>query len=197
MNLYYRDNCQPQDKEPCKYDLSDGFLYNCQYQILICITCGSMVQPGTRSLYSHLNTIHQITGAACKTLIERFSQYELCRFSQLCIPNQKVAQIQGLPVYKGFRCRYLKAYPDLLFLDCTYKTNKYGMPLLNMININACQQSFCIAFAFLNSEAKQDFIWALDRLRSLYKLCNTRFPSIILTDRNKAYMNAVESCFPS
>ncbi|KAK7586284.1 hypothetical protein V3481_009030 [Fusarium oxysporum f. sp. vasinfectum] len=62
---------------------------------------------------------------------------------------------------------YLKAYPDLLFLDCTYKTNKYGMPLLDMIGVDACQRFFCIAFAFLNGEAEQDFIWALDRLRSL------------------------------
>jgi hypothetical protein len=92
---------------------------------------------------------------------------------------------------------YLKAYPDLLFLDCTYKTNKYGMPLLDMIGVDACQRSFCIAFAFLNGEAEQDFIWALDRLRSLYELCNTRLPSVILTDRDKACMNAVESCFPS
>jgi hypothetical protein len=88
---YYRDNCQPQDKEPCKSlnvtlhtwkrasspesperapkrvktalggentnDLSDGFLYNCQYQILICITCGSMVQPvWALSLFSIVHT---------------------------------------------------------------------------------------------------------------------------------------------
>jgi hypothetical protein len=63
-----------------------------------------MVQPETRSLYSHLNTIHRITGAACKTLIESFGWYQLHHFSQLCIPNQKVAQIRGLPVYKGLRC---------------------------------------------------------------------------------------------
>ncbi|KAF5703902.1 transposase [Fusarium mundagurra] len=62
---------------------------------------------------------------------------------------------------------YLQAYPDLLFLDYTYKTNKYGMPLLNMIGVDACQRSFCIAFAFLSGETEQDYLWALDRLRSL------------------------------
>ncbi|KAM6513667.1 hypothetical protein FALCPG4_18973 [Fusarium falciforme] len=92
---------------------------------------------------------------------------------------------------------YLQAYPDLLFLDCTYKTNKYGMPLLDMIGVDACQRSFCIAFAFLSGETEQDYLWALDRLRSLYELCNTRLPSVILTDRDKACMNAAEICFPS
>ncbi|KAF4946565.1 hypothetical protein FGADI_11079 [Fusarium gaditjirri] len=92
---------------------------------------------------------------------------------------------------------HLQASPDLLFLDCTYKTNKYGMPLLDMIGVDACQRSFCIAFAFLSGETEQDYLWALDRLRSLYGLCHIRLPSVILTDRDKACMNAAEICFPS
>lgn len=91
---------------------------------------------------------------------------------------------------------YLQAYPDLLILDCTYKTNKYKMPLLDMIGVDACQRSFCIAFAFLSGEAEEDFIWALDRLRSMYDLCGASYPSVILTDRCLACMNAVAHCFP-
>lgn len=33
---------------------------------------------------------------------------------------------------------YLQAYPDILLLDCTYKMNKHGMPLLDMIRVDAC-----------------------------------------------------------
>ncbi|KAH7461505.1 hypothetical protein FOMA001_g18980 [Fusarium oxysporum f. sp. matthiolae] len=92
---------------------------------------------------------------------------------------------------------YLKAYPDLLFLDCTYKTNKYGMPLLDIIGVDACQRSFCIAFAFLSGESEEDYTWALDRLRSMYELCGAALPSVILTDRCLACMNAVARCFPT
>lgn len=92
---------------------------------------------------------------------------------------------------------YLKAYPEVLLLDCTYKTNKNGMPLLDMIGIDACQQSFCIAFAFLSGETEADYTWALDRLKSLYKQCDTSLPLIILTDRCLACMNAVSNLFPS
>jgi hypothetical protein len=28
--------------------LADGFIYNAQYQILICVSCGSMIQPGVK-----------------------------------------------------------------------------------------------------------------------------------------------------
>lgn len=92
---------------------------------------------------------------------------------------------------------YLKAYPDILFLDCTYKTNKYGMPLLDIIGVDACQRSFCIAFAFLSGESEEDYIWALERLRSMYELSGARLPSVILTDRCLACMNAVSRCFPA
>lgn len=92
---------------------------------------------------------------------------------------------------------YLTAYPDLLFLDCTYKTNKYGMPLLDIIGVDACQRSFCIAFAFLSGESEGDYIWALERLRSMYKLYGARLPSVILTNRCLACMNAVSHCFPT
>ncbi|KAL2891664.1 hypothetical protein HOO65_011022 [Ceratocystis lukuohia] len=92
---------------------------------------------------------------------------------------------------------YLQAYPDILLLDCTYKTNKHEMPLLDIIGVDACQRSFCIAFAFLSGETEEDYFWALDRLKSLYEACNVRPPSVILTDRCIACMNAVDTCFPS
>ncbi len=92
---------------------------------------------------------------------------------------------------------HLKAYPELLFLDCTYKTNKYEMPLLDIIGVDACQRSFCVAFAFLSGENEEDYIWALGVLRSFYELAGARWPAVILTDRCLACMNAVSRCFPT
>jgi hypothetical protein len=53
---------------------------------------------------------------------------------------------------------YLQDHPDLLLVDCTYKTNRYGMPLLDMIGVDACNKSFCIAFAFLPGEQEEDYL---------------------------------------
>jgi len=33
---------------------------------------------------------------------------------------------------------YLQAYLDILLLDCIYKINKYGIPLLNIVRVNTC-----------------------------------------------------------
>lgn len=53
---------------------------------------------------------------------------------------------------------YLRAYPELRLLDYIYKTNKYGIPLLDMIGIHIAQWSFCIVFAFLSGETEEDYI---------------------------------------
>lgn len=71
------------------------------------------------------------------------------------------------------------------------------MPLLDIIDVNACQQSFYIAFAFLSGKGEEDYMWALEHLRSLYKTCNSRLPSVILTNRWLACMNAAAACFPT
>lgn len=52
---------------------------------------------------------------------------------------------------------YLQTYPDLLLLDYTYKTNKYGMPLLDIIGVDAYERSFYVAFTFLSSETEEDY----------------------------------------
>lgn len=70
------------------------------------------------------------------------------------------------------------------------------MPLLDIVGVDACQRSFCVAFAFLSGEEEVDYIWALERLRSMYELCGAKLPSVILTDRCLACMNAVMRCFP-
>ena len=89
---------------------------------------------------------------------------------------------------------YLQCNPDVLLLDCTYKTNKYDMPLLDMVGVDSCQRSFCIAFAFLSGESEDDYTWALQHLRSLYQ---RDLPSAILTDRCIAAMNAAAIWFSS
>lgn len=108
--------------------------------------------------------------------------------------NQRVTAI--LFAHPG-SLQYLQAYPDLLLLDCTYKTNKYQMPLLDMVGVDACQRSFCIAFAFLSGEQEGDYAWALQRLRSLYEVCDAGLPSVVLSDRCIACINAIETVFPS
>ena len=72
------------------------------------------------------------------------------------------------------------------------------MSLFDMIEIDAAQQSFCIAFAFLSDETETDYIWALKQLKSLYEqCCNNILSAIILTNCCFTLINAVSNLFLS
>jgi len=70
------------------------------------------------------------------------------------------------------------------------------MPLLDMIGVDATGSSFCIAFAFLNGKTEEDYNWAFERLRTLYKQCGGVLPFVILTDRYLTAMNTASNLFP-
>ncbi len=55
----------------------------------------------------------------------------------------------------------LEKYPDVLFVDCIYKTNKDNMPLYILSRITACNKSFYIGFAFLWHEEKDSYGWVM------------------------------------
>ena len=48
-----------------------------------------------------------------------------------------------------------------MILDAIYKTNRYGMYLLNIISADACGRSYYIAFAFMAGEDEEDYFWVL------------------------------------
>jgi hypothetical protein len=45
----------------------------------------------------------------------------------------------------------------IFLLDCTYKTNKFGMPLLNMVGITSTYVTFNAGFAFLHAENEEAY----------------------------------------
>lgn len=50
----------------------------------------------------------------------------------------------------------------IVFLfDCTYETNKFGMPLLNVVGITSTYVTFNASFAFLHAKNEETYAWAL------------------------------------
>ncbi|KAI0996478.1 hypothetical protein K3495_g11702 [Podosphaera aphanis] len=84
--------------------------------------------------------------------------------------------------------------PDILLMDCTYKTIKLGMPLLDILGLDNLNSSFTIGFCFLDRENEQDYDKAVTHLQFLYQ--HSRRPSVIATDRKLALMNAIDRHFP-
>ncbi|CAG8678443.1 967_t:CDS:2, partial [Scutellospora calospora] len=71
-----------------------------------------------------------------------------------------------------------RQYPFVLLMNCTYKTNKFRMPLLNVIGEN-----------------EEDYKWALTRVLRLFD--GVQMLGVVVTDRDLALMNALSIVFPS
>ncbi|XP_026459870.1 protein FAR1-RELATED SEQUENCE 5-like [Papaver somniferum] len=76
--------------------------------------------------------------------------------------------------------RLAQCFPTILLLDCTYKTNRWGMPLFHAVGVTSTTQSFTIAYCFMSAEKTRNYIWALERLRKLYS--PNHLPSVVVTD---------------
>lgn len=79
-------------------------------------------------------------------------------------------------------------YHDILLLDCTYRTNRYKIPLLNIVSCTGMNTTIQLALVFLCSETKNDYIWALTILQKM--LGKGPFPAVMVTDREQALILA-------
>lgn len=80
-------------------------------------------------------------------------------------------------------------------MDCTYKTNRYKEPLLDIIGVSCFNTSFYSGFAFLEKEDTEGYIWALSAFQKIFEQMNQTF--VIMSDRELALMNAIKTVFPS
>ncbi|BBM98273.1 hypothetical protein Mp_1g12150 [Marchantia polymorpha subsp. ruderalis] len=87
-----------------------------------------------------------------------------------------------------------RRFNSVILLDCTYKTNKFGMPLLHVIGRTALNTSFTIAIIFLNGEEIGDYVWALDEFSNLF---NGKLSSVIVSDADKGLAAAIARVAPN
>lgn len=90
--------------------------------------------------------------------------------------------------------RYANLYNRVFVLDFTYKTNRYGMPLLHMIGVSPSNLTFSIAFCFMHNEQEQSYAWALKTFFSF--LDPIAFNPVLCTDRDLALLGAIKIVCP-
>jgi hypothetical protein len=77
-------------------------------------------------------------------------------------------------------------------MDSTYKTNRYNMPLFEMVGVTSTDKTFNIAF--LSNEKDDNFTWALQECQKLVR-GKEMGPNVVVNDRDPALMNAVDVVF--
>ena len=88
-----------------------------------------------------------------------------------------------------------KDHPDVLLMDCTYKTNRFNMPLLNICGVTGGNKVIQLGLVFLFSEKEIGYSWVLQQLKQIMTLEAIRAPLSIVTDRELALMKSLEAHF--
>ncbi|XP_045819492.1 protein FAR1-RELATED SEQUENCE 5-like [Trifolium pratense] len=94
-----------------------------------------------------------------------------------------------------YSIKLLNLFPIVLVMDCTYKTNKYRQPLLEITGITSTNMTFAVGFAYMESEKTNNYHWTLGKLKELVTKQDI-FPKVILTDKEFTLMNAIKDIFP-
>jgi hypothetical protein len=82
--------------------------------------------------------------------------------------------------------KLLKANSEVLIADVTYKTNRFNMPLLNIVGMALNNMSFFAASVFFSGEIDADFEWAFKQLKKVYDVHGLLYPRVIFTDADGA-----------
>ena len=89
----------------------------------------------------------------------------------------------------------LQAFPRVLIMDCTYQTNRYDMPLLEIAGVTSIDLTFSVCCVYLKLKWENNYIWASERLKSIME--ENMLASVIVTDRELALMKVIQKIFPS
>ncbi|KAK2634898.1 hypothetical protein Ddye_029690 [Dipteronia dyeriana] len=89
----------------------------------------------------------------------------------------------------------LQAFPRVLIMDCTYKTNKYRYPLLEIVTVTSTNLTFYVGITLFQFECEDNYVWALERLKKIME--DKMLSSVIVTVRELVLMNAIKKIFPT
>lgn len=83
----------------------------------------------------------------------------------------------------------------VLFMDSTYKTNRYRMPLLDIVGMAATGDTFYAAFGFMHDETEDTYGFILKCLCDVLLHYGCGHPQAIVTDKEKGLYRAIEKVF--
>ncbi|KAK1258539.1 hypothetical protein QJS04_geneDACA023544 [Acorus gramineus] len=89
----------------------------------------------------------------------------------------------------------VKAFPIVFMIDCTYKTSRYRMPLLEIVGVTSTGKTFAAAFVYLSAEKEENYTWAMGCFNSMFDGATP--PKVIITDHELGLMKAISVVFPS
>jgi hypothetical protein len=167
----------------------------CPRNILGYLRDHMQVEATLRDMYNLKKRLHRagiLYQNPVQELIRKLQEDQVCYNFEVDDLDRVTPHALANPASLGL----LKANPDSLLMDCTYKTNRYHLPLLNIVGSTSLNLSFQVAVFFIRREREEDYTWALSTLRTWLRVKDIPAHRIIVTDRELALTNSLYMQFP-
>lgn len=89
-----------------------------------------------------------------------------------------------------------KRSPEILSFDCTYKVNRFNLPLLQITGVTTLHTTYMAAYCLVSSEDEEGFVFPLQQLKILAEMEGIPMPRVILSDFSQAFKNAASRVVP-
>lgn len=89
---------------------------------------------------------------------------------------------------------YLFCARKVWLIDSTYKTNRFGLPLMHVVGVTATHQSFIFAYCFMVGERAKYYLWTLWHIQHVFAAF-LLVPKTFVTDRDLTLMNTFSTVF--
>jgi len=118
-------------------------------------------------------------------MLEKDAQ-ERVGYSQIETINGKLSSCY----YMSLRMKKIaEIFSDVIIVDTTHKTNRFNMPLLDIVVINNLGHTVTIFLSLLGDQKQGSFLWALSKFKNHLK----KEPGVIFSDDDEALVNGNSS----
>lgn len=87
------------------------------------------------------------------------------------------------------KCQQLN---DVLEIDATYKTNRFGMPLILFTVVDNHGLAILIGGGLVSNEKYESYAWTLEK----FQMCFRRAPKVVFTDGDSELMREIQAIWP-
>jgi len=110
--------------------------------------------------------------------------------------NPKTKRLKRLFFAHPNSVEIYKKHLKVVLLDCTYKTNRFRMPLLNIYVVTSNCKTVQVALCFLSGKKDLDYDWAIEKFGDVITNNKIPEPDIWVTNRELALINTLNYLFP-
>jgi hypothetical protein len=81
-------------------------------------------------------------------------------------------------------------------MDASFKTNRFRLPLFNIVGTTLLNTTFYVEFVLTNSRTAEAFTLVFKRLQEVYRKLELDLPRTIITDKEGGLITPIREMFP-